>query len=341
MELLSNRSTADQDKITSTRGRADVAGFQSHFHRRMALAMTAFAAITFGGCWTTGIWIPGWFSGLGAFILLLSMALPLLLFCYRKGKYALVDGALLILWAWLESHLIPDLLRAAARLRLPLRDNLFGIIDQHLRFNVHAIQTWSLQHPLGRLITWTYGTVGILIPAAVILPLLIKQHDYVRRLVVANLVSFTVGVPLFALLPAIGPWQYFHSIPTHLQYEFCEAPFVALRASGTYILTTQPAGIICFPSFHVVWAVLCGASLWCFRYLRPFLVVLCAMIVLSTMTTGWHYFTDVLGGLALSAVSLLAAQKLLTFGHSVETEQAVPTRFGVSTGSCIADTPVR
>jgi len=37
---------------------------------------------------------------------------------------------------------------------------------------------------------------------------------------------------------------------------------------------------------------------------------LCGMIILSTMTTGWHYLVDVLAGLVVSAFSLAAARRL-------------------------------
>lgn len=277
----------------------------------MAAAMAAFAIITYAGCTLTGIQIHGFFAGIGIFFLLLMMLLPLLLYWYQKQRFGLVDAALLILWAWLESYLIPDLLRVAARLRMPLQDQLFGDIDRRLGINIQSIQLWAAHHWLGHLLNLSYAAVNILIPLSVLLPLIFRKPEYVRRLVVANLVCFAIGIPLFALLPAIGPWRYFDSAPTQLQYTFCEAPFLGLRAPGLYVLTTQPAGIICFPSFHVVWAIVCGATLWCFRYFRPIIVLLCAMIVISTMTTGWHYFTDVLGGLVLSVISLLAAHALV------------------------------
>jgi membrane-associated phospholipid phosphatase len=40
------------------------------------------------------------------------------------------------------------------------------------------------------------------------------------------------------------------------------------------------------------------------------LVLVSAMVILSTMTTGWHYFVDVLGGILLAILSILLAKRL-------------------------------
>lgn len=68
---------------------------------------------------------------------------------------------------------------------------------------------------------------------------------------------------------------------------------------------------MCFPSFHVIWAVLSARALWGFRYLPVPVTMLAALISISTMTTGWHYFADVLGGLMIAWISILAAKAYL------------------------------
>jgi membrane-associated phospholipid phosphatase len=79
-----------------------------------------------------------------------------------------------------------------------------------------------------------------------------------------------------------------------------------MRAAGPY--TIHAAGVVCFPSFHVIWAILCGRALWNFRVARIPLTVLCGMIVASTLTTGWHYLTDVVAGVVIAAFTLLLAE---------------------------------
>lgn len=60
-------------------------------------------------------------------------------------------------------------------------------------------------------------------------------------------------------------------------------------------------------SFHVIWAILSAAAL---RGLRRFSIpvaLFSTMIVTSTVTTGWHYVTDILGGVAIAGLFLFAA----------------------------------
>jgi hypothetical protein len=59
-----------------------------------------------------------------------------------------------------------------------------------------------------------------------------------------------------------------------------------------------------------MWAILCAQALWGYRFLRIPASLLSGLIVLSTMTTGWHYFSDVLGGILLAVVAMVASEGL-------------------------------
>jgi membrane-associated phospholipid phosphatase len=45
-----------------------------------------------------------------------------------------------------------------------------------------------------------------------------------------------------------------------------------------------------------------------FRPIRIPVALLAGMIILSTLTTGWHYFSDVLAGIAVAAISMVIAK---------------------------------
>ena len=66
--------------------------------------------------------------------------------------------------------------------------------------------------------------------------------------------------------------------------------------------------IVSFPSFHVALALLSAVYLSTFRRLRVTNWILAGLITISTVTTGWHYGIDVLGGIALAAVAAGAAE---------------------------------
>jgi len=62
-------------------------------------------------------------------------------------------------------------------------------------------------------------------------------------------------------------------------------------------------GLITVPSFHVIWAVILAASAR--GWVRPFAWFLNAAVIAATITTGWHYGTDVVAGLLVALLVLL------------------------------------
>jgi membrane-associated phospholipid phosphatase len=78
------------------------------------------------------------------------------------------------------------------------------------------------------------------------------------------------------------------------------ARFHAVR-EGAAIAWQQAQGIITFPSFHTAWAVILIATFWQTRLRWP-AVALNAMMIVSTITTGGHYYVDIVAGGALGAL---------------------------------------
>ena len=284
--------------------------FIGGFHLWMALAISTLLIISLAGCALTGIKLPDLSAWAIVFMVLSAMVLPLPAYWYERGRADLLDSALTLLWALLVRIIIPILVQVGARLRMPLQDSFFGRADEHLGFSVPAIMTWANHHWLGSMVNRSYAWVVILLPLSVLLPVVAGKLKYAEEFLVANLISFAIGIPLFALLPAIGPWRYFHFPPSQAQTWSCELPLLLMRHAVTYVLGSQEAGVVCFPSFHVAWAIFFVAALWGFRWLRIPAVIVSAMVILSTMTTGWHYFVDVLGGIVLAVISIVFAKRL-------------------------------
>ena len=193
---------------------------------------------------------------------------------------------------------------------MPLQDLHLAHLDQMMGVNVPMIAAWASQHWLGHLINSTYPMlISILVPLAVFAPALLGRWIAAREFVVANIVALIIGLTLFALLPAIGPWYGYHLPPGPVQ-QFCQTELLHLRIPGP--LVSHPAGIVCFPSFHVIWAILCARTLWTFRLFRIPVSVFTGMIILSTLTTEWHYFADVLAGTAVAYVSIRIAARMIS-----------------------------
>ncbi len=272
----------------------------------MAYACVAVVGLAYAGCKLESIHAE--IGGLPiALVVALAMLSPLPIYWHEKHRIELRESTLVIPWEALLAMVLPYTVLVAARLRMPLQDSLFGRIDQWFGVSVPAVVVWTHRHWLGIVFNKTYPLLIPLLAAAALLPPLFGKVKYAREFLISNLTAFAIGMPAFALLPAIGPWSYFHTAPNASQAN-CQAQLLALRLPGSFTDSSAAAGLVCFPSFHVIWAVLCAAALWGFRPLRIPVALLSGMIVVSTLTTGWHYFTDVLAGLVIAGLSLAFAK---------------------------------
>ncbi len=235
--------------------------------------------------------------------------LPFPAYWHTKGRPNMRDSDLVMLWAVVVAVLLPFPTLIAARLGMPLQDSLFNRMDHAFGVSVPGIRVWASHHWVGALLNQSYTWLLWLLLAAVFAPALMGRLKPAREFLVANLIAFAIGTPLFAVLPAIGPWYSQHFVPNSEQVS-CQLQLLALRLPGEFVFSGQQVGVICFPSFHVIWALLCARALWGFRLARIPVALLSTMIVLSTLTTGWHYFSDVLGGLIVAVVSILLANHI-------------------------------
>ncbi|HEX7968631.1 MAG TPA: phosphatase PAP2 family protein [Stellaceae bacterium] len=107
----------------------------------------------------------------------------------------------------------------------------------------------------------------------------------------------------FIALPVAGPWVHY-DVAAELD-SFPVTFFAALRADNVHVIDLlQVDGIVGFPSFHAVYAVLLT---YIHRgYRRLFLVALAvnAMMLLSLPVPGGHYLADIIAGLAVAGVAI-------------------------------------
>lgn len=192
-----------------------------------------------------------------------------------------------------------------------LRDTELRAVDLALGFDwltvARSADQWPwLVHALGL----SYVTLPVQVMAVVVLLGATRQRAELERFSIGFIVSTLVVVAVSAVLPAYGP------APTLARPD----EFATLTLSGTWgpaavarhireagiseIDLGRLAGIISFPSFHTVVALMVPWALrrtpWAFW---PALALNTLMLA-STITEGGHYLVDLIAGAAVAAFAV-------------------------------------
>jgi hypothetical protein len=244
---------------------------------------------------------------------------PLLIapaYFHERKSWDRRDAALILPWTLVVAALVTQVAPTMVSHAFPLRDMLWRNLDEHLWINIPAIMAFTGRQPLLRsLLTYSYyWTLHPLLLSAIFLPACTGRRMAAQRFILANAFGFVLALPCMVLLPAIGPWVAWHFVPNPIQHA-CESSIHSLRA-GVISSGDSFGGIICFPSFHVFWAVVSAHALQSFRLLRYPAILVAGLITVSTMSTGWHYGVDVIAGLVLAGICTLIANRVLAVGTS-------------------------
>lgn len=200
----------------------------------------------------------------------------------------------------------------ATAMNYPLLDGAFSRMDQALGFRWADWYAFSHRYVwLYRVLQSAYNSLALQIIGSILFLCAIGMQQRCYELWWAALLSLAATSVISGLFPAAGTFEFYGvdiGRAVHL------AHFHQLRdgVSRTYTLSAMQ-GIVTFPSYHMVMALLLTNA---FRGTRLLGVIaaLNAVMVLSTPVFGGHYLVDMLCGavIAVLAAALLRALPLLT-----------------------------
>ena len=195
-----------------------------------------------------------------------------------------------------------------ARSRLPLFDDQFAGFDAAIGFD------WLRWHgfladfrAVNMVLNIAYASPLLQIAASVIYFSHIGQRERNAELLRIALVSLLFTGLVSAIFPALGAFHHFQAdLPraTHLPH------LLALRDGSMNVFSLpQMKGIIAFPSFHTVMAIMFtyafrGKGAW-------FLLIglLNILMLLSTPTFGGHYLVDMLSGALTAGLAIYLVRR--------------------------------
>lgn len=267
------------------------------------------------------------FNGAGQSLQVWTTALflgAILWYCRWRPLPRLVDACELAIWAVLYFDALSVLIQIAGRSPRPLIDAQLTAMDARMHFAtvtvVHLAAHWRVVKDV---FVIAYALEPLLLLTALVYLPFMGHADASRRYVLGIVVAAVMTAGAFALWPAAGPWMTEGYRPTHSQ-TLATSYLHLLKTQTPVALDMQDAGIVAFPSFHTLLALLSAIALSSMRRLRVAAWVMAGLIMISTLTTGWHYLTDVLGGMVLAAMAVAVVRVVLPAPVAAMDAVAVP-----------------
>lgn len=226
-----------------------------------------------------------------------------------------------------EASLLPPLLGGlavattfiSAWISLPFADHALVRLDAAVGFDwrrafaLYQDRPWLLE-----LSTQAYRSF---FKQLLILPVILILTGHATRFwtfLTAWALSSLITATVFAVAPAVGPYLYFGVTPDDIpgfyrEYPWQTAGIIAGIKSGELNDITQAmGGLVSFPSFHAVAAVLFTWAGWGVRPIRYPVLALNVAMWLSTLVIGAHYLIDLIAGTALAFAMIAVSRQIVS-----------------------------
>jgi hypothetical protein len=201
----------------------------------------------------------------------------------------------------------------------PLLDKYLFAFDKALGFDWRDYLTLASFHPrIAAIGSLAYQSLKFQMILVTVLLGFTGDVVRLRGYVAAVVLSCLATGALSGLFPSVSAFIYLKISPddfpnltpaaglVHLQ------DFEALRDGSLRVLSlSDPKGIITFPSFHAALGVIFTWAVWSVAWVRwPMLAVNLALIA-ATPIDGGHYLTDVLGGILIAVLAIVAVRGIV------------------------------
>lgn len=187
--------------------------------------------------------------------------------------------------------------------------------DEALGIDTPALIAWTAHHPtLKLLFEIAYSAVSLevmLLPA--LLAILHYEKQLNEYLLVLSVVAI-VGSLIYYFFPTAAPVSVYNS---DYFLSFQHDTVLKFRQIHSYIQpTTKEGGMIAFPSFHVIWALMCA---WVLRekwWLFLPIALINFIAIVSTVMLGWHYLVDVISAVFIAFLGVFFVKRFFLSGKN-------------------------
>jgi PAP2 superfamily protein len=209
---------------------------------------------------------------------------------------------------FLLSFLCGSLSYAATSLNRPLWDDVFVAWDQALGFDWRHWLGVLNEHPkINLVLALAYHSMWPQLVLVIVALVTVRDYRRLDVFLLAFGLAAAITVVIAGFMPALSPLAHFAIVPADhpnivlaVPREF-EMQALALRDGSMRVIELGEAqGLVTFPSFHTVVAVLLLIGFCRVPYLRWVSFVLNTLMLISIPIEGSHYLVDLIAGIGVA-----------------------------------------
>jgi membrane-associated phospholipid phosphatase len=201
------------------------------------------------------------------------------------------------------------------RLDLPYIDRGLSAFERSVGFDWPAMAiAFSRVGWLCQAANFVYQSLWWQMTVLVLLHCMMNERERCWTFALAWASSLTATLAIFAIVPAIGAYAFYHLGPDLVGGPGgaisgrSAATLDHLRLAASVVVRSQDLdGVVEFPSFHTASAVLLAWGFWSIKPARYLAVALNAGVILAAVPIGGHYLIDIPAGAAVAAFGIKAA----------------------------------
>ncbi len=237
------------------------------------------------------------------FLFLACLLLPYVFYKSFRPDLRMVALLETTFFAFAYSPLMLLLTCLVATQNQPLIDSTLVSIDNYLGVYVQAIDFWFRGHDIWqRIFEFMYNTFLYQFPFVLFYFTYSNKPIYLQRFLMMIMIATPLTITISGFFPALGPFEWYHYMP-HIRVSNALHHMIELRQNIVDI--NKEPGIVTFPSFHTVMALL-YTYIFKNEKLIIFIPVLIInlLMIFSCIPIGEHYFIDLPAAIPVFLVTI-------------------------------------
>lgn len=241
-------------------------------------------------------------------------------YCVKRPNPAIAALAESVAFLFVVMPLLTIYNYATTMAARPLYDATFARLDAMLGFDwMHHLAQVKAWPGAGEFLTLAYASSLPQILLTLIVLAFCARYRSLRNFVLLFVGTLIVTLTLAAAFPAAGAYVYY-APPASMAVGFDPqngiwhlAQFTGLRdGSMTTLDLTHISGMVTFPSFHTILAIITAWALRDVKYVALPAIALNALVILSTLAIGGHHLFDIIVGALIAVAGIILIE-----GHSL------------------------